>query len=641
MCGILGFASNNQNLKEQQIKNNLLKLFLLSESRGKESSGIAIKDTLSGKINILKEPIRASELTTSEKYRDFMRQFLDPSLKNPVAIIGHARLVTDGSEDDNNNNQPVEKAKGAVIHNGIVTNVNNLWARHVELKRQFEVDTEIIPELIGLNLNKGNNLTEAVKKTYAEIEGAASIAIILEDTNDLILATNTGSLYCCINEKEKIFYFASEKYILCELLKTFVDEKNYKIQWVRPYTGKILNLNSFSVKDFDFNELRDLPVIKSVHKYAPYEDYDTEPFKELKRCTKCLLPETFPFIEFNEKGECNYCKNYKKRIIKGEDKLKEIIEPYRSKNGEHDCIVTLSGGRDSTFGVHYAKKVLDMNPIAFTYDWAMVTDLARRNQARICGRLGVEHIVVSADIREKRNNIKKNILAWLKKPDLGVIPLFMAGDKQVYHYVHRLQKQTGIKLIIWMDNKLENTDFKVGFSGIRPLFEKKQIDNLLPTAKLKLVLYYLKNFIKNPAYINSSIFDTIWAYYAQFLKPRKNIYSLFEYIKWDEQEITSTLINQYNWETASDTKSTWRIGDETAPFYNYIYYTMAGFTEHDTFRSNQIREGLITRERALELVEEENRPRPDSINLYFKKIKLDMDFNDLKERLKPYQLKIK
>ena len=42
----------------------------------------------------------------------------------------------------------------------------------------------------------------------------------------------------------------------------------------------------------------------------------------------------------------------------------------------------------------------------------MVTDLARRNIARICGQLEVENIIVAADIQWKRDNIRKNILAW-------------------------------------------------------------------------------------------------------------------------------------------------------------------------------------------------------------------------------------
>ena len=82
---------------------------------------------------------------------------------------------------------------------------------------------------------------------------------------------------------------------------------------------------------------------------------------------------------------------------------------------------------------------------------------------------------------------------------------------------------------------------------------------------------------------------------------------------------------------AMDTKSTWRIGDGTAAFYNYIYYTVAGFSEFDTFRSNQIREGMITREKALALVNEENQPRYETIKWYLEII--GMNFKNVIERI--------
>ena len=59
----------------------------------------------------------------------------------------------------------------------------------------------------------------------------------------------------------------------------------------------------------------------------------------------------------------------------------------------------------------------------------MITELARRNQARVSGKLGVEHVWASADIQKKRSNIKKNLYAWLEKPDLGMITILMAGYK--------------------------------------------------------------------------------------------------------------------------------------------------------------------------------------------------------------------
>jgi len=76
------------------------------------------------------------------------------------------------------------------------------------------------------------------------------------------------------------------------------------------------------------------------------------------------------------------------------------------------------------------------------------------------------------------------------------------------------------------------------------------------------------------------------------------------------------ILNNYEWERAEDTSTSWRIGDGTAAFYNYVYYTVADFSEHDTFRSDQIREGQMTRHRALDLVNEENRPRYPNIKWY-------------------------
>lgn len=97
---------------------------------------------------------------------------------------------------------------------------------------------------------------------------------------------------------------------------------------------------------------------------------------------------------------------------------------------------------------------------------------------------------------------------------------------------------------------------------------------------------------------------------------------MYDYWRWDEVVIDEVL-GTYDWERAPDTSTTWRIGDGTAAFYNYIYYTVAGFTEHDTFRSNQIREGDLCREDALKLVADENQPRCPNIKWYLDAVGLD------------------
>jgi hypothetical protein len=303
--------------------------------------------------------------------------------------------------------------------------------------------------------------------------------------------------------------------------------------------------------------------------------------------------------------------------------LFDLVRPYRRSGGGYECIVPYSGGRDSTFTLHTVKKVLNLNPVAFTYDWGMVNDLARRNIARVCGKLRVENIIVSADISWKRENIRRNILAWLKKPHLGMVPLFMAGDKFFYYYTEKVKKQTGVRLNIWGINPLENTDFKVGFLGVPPDHSKKRIYSLSGKRQMRLFLIIGRILLENPHYLNRSVWNTLGGFVSRSVVPHRDYFHLFDYYRWDESEVERLVREEYEWETAIDTRTTWRIGDGTAPFYNYIYYTVGGFSEYDTFRSNQIREGMLSREEGMQLVMVENRPRYASIKWYLDILGLD------------------
>lgn len=657
MCGIFGLlVKEDPNLKTRLVTESINHLFKLSESRGKEASGVAVfSDNL---IRVLKLPLPASQLIHTEDYQKLFTGFSKKDVLSPLAIIGHTRLATDGAETFKGNNQPVIKDGIIIVHNGIVVNDGALWKRFPSLKRKYEVDTEIIPSLIRKFYREKKDLTRAVKKTFDLVEGSVSIAAFFNDFHYLLLATNTGSLYVCKDKRVNICLFASESYILKKILQQRWLQNIFtksSISQIKPGFGYLIDIPSFKLNGFFLGqgksrvsskpkkttpraEIIDLSSPKTLSRAAvkktikrPSKNYPSlfRGFSKieasvnlLRRCKRCILPETMPFIEFDKHGVCNYCRDYRKMRLKGKTALLQIANRYRSKKGRPACIVAFSGGRDSSFGLHYIKKILKMHPVAYSYDWGMLTDLGRRNQARMCGKLGVEHILVSADIKKKREYIKKNVTAWLKKPQLGMVPLFMAGDKQYFYYANKIMKQTGARLLFMSENPLERTHFKHGFCGVKHSLSDKPPYFLSLMDKVRLVAYYAKQYCLNPAYINSSLADTISAYFSYYIMPRNFIY-LYDYIKWDEKKILSTLINEYNWERLANNKTTWRIGDGTAAFYNYIYYIVAGFTENDTFRSNQIREGMITRQKALKLAKEENRPRFDSIKWYCDTVGID------------------
>jgi hypothetical protein len=193
------------------------------------------------------------------------------------------------------------------------------------------------------------------------------------------------------------------------------------------------------------------------------------------------------------------------------------------------------------------------------------------------------------------------------------------------YYGRKLMRQMGIRLAVHSyGNIYEYSLFKIGFSGVRQKTTEGQ-EKISLLDKAKLAVYYGREFLTNPGYLNSSLFDSAFAYWSLYHQSSRGLHwvNLFEYIPWVEDEIISLLTSEYNWEKEKDTVATWRIDDGTAQFYNYIYMVIAGFTEFDTFRSIQIRDGVLEREEALEIVKEENKPRIESIEWYADTIGFD------------------
>ncbi len=648
MCGIYGFAFRQGGVRAKETSALLSSLIMLSESRGKEAAGIAIRNDR--ELKVYKEANRGSAFMETKTFKGLTQEMLSAeSLKRShVALIGHTRLVTNGSMERNDNNQPVVRGGMVCIHNGIIVNDGKLFAEH-GLQRTCEVDTEVLLALVEQKRKEGADVTTAIGNAFQEIRGTASVALLAQDLNVLALASNNGSLYV-LGGTDGVA-FASERFMLEEIVKTHgtgFGFANDGISHVEPGNGVIVNLTSIERMTFRFGETVaishapavTLTLLPSEHypqspavtnpltadivqKYQAIFDANAAKVAQMKRCSRCILPQTMPFVDFDADGVCIFCRNHVPQTFLGEEALRKEVEKYRGNGKDPDCLFPLSGGRDSSYGLHYVKKVLKLNPVAYSYDWGMLTDLGRRNQARMCGELETEHLLISADITKKRRYIRQNVLAWLKNPDLGTVPLFMAGDKQYFYYLNKLRKQVRAHLSIYCENPLEQTNFKFGFLGIPPKFNRDHVYRIGIWKKLKMALYYAKHYVRNPRLLNASIIDTIGAFLATYFIPHDYIY-LFNYIPWDEETINRTLIDTYDWELAPDTTTTWRIGDGTAAFYNYIYYTVAGFTENDTFRSNQIREGLMTREKGLELATVENKPRFESLKWYGDTIGIDI-----------------
>jgi glucosamine--fructose-6-phosphate aminotransferase (isomerizing) len=591
MCGIFGVIGPNINRREVSLLSSHAK------QRGKDSSGLVLLNNKN--LTIFKSDSMIDQIKNKIKYNDL------------ELVLGHSRLVTNGYRD----NQPLFNSEIILLHNGIVVNDSKIW-KNLSENRKLEVDSEVIIAIANEELKKGSTLDAISKTILNKCQGIVSVALFFPNLRKLLLLSNNGSLYFGGHGQKR--YFSSEKYPLlklgCENVKQILDSS------VIFDTPEVLgDVNCVVRNESQKNIVPNLNLYKNGDKLLEFQ------IPKLTRCSKCILPETMPFIKFDEFGVCNYCLSYKiKNQPRKIEELIELVEPYKKAQGA-DCIVPFSGGRDSSHALHIIVNELGMKPITFTYDWAMVTDLARRNISRMCSQLKVENIIIAEDIQKKRKFISKNLTAWLKAPNLGMLSILTAGDKHFFRYVETVKKQTGVDLNLWGINPLEVTHFKSGFLGIPPDFADNNVYTRGGIKQLRYQKNRLKAMLESPGYFNSSLWDTLSGEYYRSFRKKTDYFHIYDFFQWDEKVVDDTLKN-YSWELAPDTNTTWRIGDGTAAFYNYVYYTVAGFTEHDTFRSNQIREGQISREEALKIVERENYPRYQNIKWYLDV--LNHDFED-------------
>ncbi|MBY7971804.1 N-acetyl sugar amidotransferase [Vibrio fluvialis] len=169
--------------------------------------------------------------------------------------------------------------------------------------------------------------------------------------------------------------------------------------------------------------------------------------KKIKYCTSCMYPETKPDLWFNEEGKCSACINFENRTeidwVARKQEFLQITERYKSIDGSnYDCIIPVSGGKDSTYQVI---KVLQagLNPLCVTAETDSLSELGRRNLENL-KRLGVDHVNVTPNpkIRRKLSRLalrEVGDIQWAEHVTIFTIPIQVAVEKN-------------IPLIVWGEN---------------------------------------------------------------------------------------------------------------------------------------------------------------------------------------------
>lgn len=167
----------------------------------------------------------------------------------------------------------------------------------------------------------------------------------------------------------------------------------------------------------------------------------------LKYCVRCMLPDTKPDLQMDKEGVCSACRAYESRTqvdwAARRVELEQVLDRYRNRDGSNwDCIVGVSGGKDSTYQVLRMKQ-LGLNPLCITATTCDLSAIGRRNIENI-KKLGVDYVEFTPDpvIRRELNRIgltEVGDISWPEHVSIFTIPV-------------RAAVQYNVPLIVWGEN---------------------------------------------------------------------------------------------------------------------------------------------------------------------------------------------
>ena len=326
----------------------------------------------------------------------------------------------------------------------------------------------------------------------------------------------------------------------------------------------------------------------------------------MKRCTRCILPETFPGIKFDENGICSHCRKPSRQLEKEnrkkwEDKFLALIEEYRKKPGadsSYDVIMAYSGGKDSTYTLDIFVNRYNLRVLAYTFDNAFMSPGAFVNIKNVCANLGVDSLVVHPSPKM----LRKIFRTASKKP--------MYSPKTLERASTICTSCIGMVKSSMLRTALEKNIPFVGFGwspGQAPLQSSVMKTNAALMKASQKAIY-------NPLHeIAGDAINPLFVTDEQFSQPERfpwNIHPL-AFLSYDEKKIVERNM-EIGWEKPDDTDPN-STNCLLNAFANNVHRKAYGFHPYVWEIANMVRQGVMTREEGLEKIEPPENPKMVSL----------------------------
>lgn len=358
---------------------------------------------------------------------------------------------------------------------------------------------------------------------------------------------------------------------------------------------------------------------------------------ELKRCKRCLLPETHESITFNNEGLCNIClqNQYKNEKIDWEAKqrdLDQLVEQYRGKN-DYDCLVPFSGGKDSTWTLYYLVKKYKLKPLVVRFDHGFLRPNLNENTTRVLRNLGVDFISFTPNWKVVQ---KLMLQSFLEKGDFC-----WHCHTGIFSYPMHIAIKFNIPLIFWGEPSAEYTSY-YSYDQVEEVDEKRfnRFVNLgISAVDMAIRLGGDLDPRDFKPYTYPSIKD------LRKLKYRS--VCLGSYIPWDVKKQSKIIMEELDWRGDLVENVPERYNYEKIECYmqgvrDYIKYLKRGYTRPTHLATLDIRNDRMDRAAGEKMIKDFEGKEPPSLEIFLKLVGITKEqFYEItkKHAVSPWKIK--
>ena len=349
---------------------------------------------------------------------------------------------------------------------------------------------------------------------------------------------------------------------------------------------------------------------------------------QVRWCTRCVYPSVSAVpLEFDDEGVCTGCRGatIKEAIPEAEwtrrwELLVEVTDRYRSTDGSnYDCLIPVSGGKDSYFQAHVITQELGLRPLLVTYDGNNWTPAGYRNMRNMREAFQVDHIVYSPGVEALRR--------------LNRLGFEVMGDMNWHAHVGitttpiRIAAQLGIPLVIWGEHGYLDLAGQFSFDDFPEMSYRDRLEHFARG-------FEWNYFVGAEGLTAHDMIAYRYPSDRELLDQDVRGIYLGNYLHWEANEHGPMVVERYGWELSDEEfDRTYRRMSNLDDMHengahDYLKYVKFGYGRCTDHVCKDIRAGLMTREEGIELVRQYDHVKPRDLQRWFEYTGMDEETFD-------------